>query len=86
MSINFASLDRYITGNWGEDQFKDEDDGFCDNCQNTGMVDASDSEPNQWLINCPVCNVETEGQKAHREKIQAAIARLDAKLKEAATK
>jgi len=47
--MNHRDLDRHITGNWGEDQFKDADD--CWECPRCGVV--------YWppAKSCSACNL-----------------------------
>ena len=50
-----AALDRYITGNYGEDQFKDL---ACENCGET----IGEDDP------CPYCNWDHENGKFYGEE------------------
>lgn len=58
-------LDRYITGNWGEDQFDDDEDAgdatdVCDDCTDMYVIDKL-----VWCIDCCSAICKTCAIKHH---------------------
>jgi hypothetical protein len=60
-----AALDRYITGNYGEDQFahlnleEQEWADFCPKCKAADALIVIEAQEFGWLVECTVCTYRT---------------------------
>ena len=78
MSDPMAGLDRWITGNFGEDQFKHEDE-FCDACIHSGSSEHPDylhcdkhdilTGAEDWCDEWEVPGPEDDGDRRYDEMI-----------------